>query len=101
MVVLRQAERTVASPGVRTSRLGRDFWLGYALTLPAVLVVVGLVAYPLGYAFWLSLQDIKVGGQGQFIGFGNYARLLFDSQSRIYGLFWNSVKVTALYTGAR
>jgi multiple sugar transport system permease protein len=98
MALLRTAERTAVSAAPRTSRLGRDFWLGYALTLPAFVVVVGLVAYPLGYAFWLSLQDIKVGGQGQFIGLGNYARLLLDSESRIYGLFWNSVKVTALYT---
>ncbi len=101
MALLRTAERTAVSAAPRTSRLGRDFWLGYALTLPAFVVVVGLVAYPLGYAFWLSLQDIKVGGQGQFIGLGNYARLLLDSESRIYGLFWNSVKVTALYTAGR
>jgi len=99
MALLRTAERTAVASSVRSSRLGRDFWLGYALTLPAFLVVVGLVAYPLGYAFWLSLQDIKVGGQGQFVGFANYTRILFDRDSRIYGLFWNSVKVTALYTG--
>ncbi|MCX7622699.1 MAG: sugar ABC transporter permease [Thermomicrobium sp.] len=99
MVVLRSAERTAVPAQTRVSRLGRDFWLGYALTLPAFLVVVGLVAYPLGYAFWLSLQDIKIGGQGQFVGLGNYVRLLVDSDSRIHGLFWNSVKVTLLYTG--
>lgn len=63
MALLRTAERTAVASSVRSSRLGRDFWLGYALTLPAFLVVVGLVAYPLGYAFWLSLQDIKVGGR--------------------------------------
>ncbi len=99
MALLRTVERTSARAGARPTRLGRDFWLGYALTLPACLVVFGLVAYPLGYAFWLSLQDIKVGGQGQFVGLANYARLLFDRDSRIYGLFWNSVKVTVLYTG--
>jgi len=99
---IRTTERPVVAParvGVRRSSLGRDWRLGYALTLPAFAVVIGLVAYPLGYAVWLSLQDIKIGGEGRFIGLANYARLLFDSESRVSGLFWNSVRVTLLYTG--
>ena len=95
--VAEHQQSNVRSP--HRSRLGRDWQLGYALLLPAVVVVLGLIAYPLGYAVWLSLQDIKVGGQGHFIGFANYVRILFDRQSQIHGLFWNSVKVTFLYTG--
>ncbi|HYU18454.1 MAG TPA: sugar ABC transporter permease [Chloroflexota bacterium] len=80
-------------------RLGRDWRLGYALTLPVVLVIVGLIAFPLGYSVWLSLQDIKLGGQGTFVGAGNYSKILLDSTSRIHDQFWNSVYVTAVYVG--
>jgi multiple sugar transport system permease protein len=87
----------VAPPNRRL--LGRDWRLGYGLTLPVVLVIVGLIAFPLGYSFWLSLQDIKLGGAGTFVGLGNYQKLLFDSGARIHASFINSVQVTLLYTG--
>ncbi len=79
--------------------LGREWRLAYALNVPVLLVIVGLIAYPLGYAAWLSLQDIKIGGQGTFIGLGNYTKILFDSSTRINSQFWESVRVTVLYTG--
>jgi multiple sugar transport system permease protein len=79
--------------------LGRDWQLGYALVLPVVAVIVGLIAYPLGYSIWLSLQDIKLGGQGTFVGLNNYRTLLFDSSARIHHDFVNAVRVTVAYTG--
>ncbi|MCC6179675.1 MAG: sugar ABC transporter permease [Chloroflexi bacterium] len=99
MTVTEAAARGVAF-GTSSSRrrFGRDWALGYALTLPVALVIVGLIAYPLGYSVWLSLQDVKVGGVGRFIGFDNYYRILFDSNTRIFSDFWNSVHVTILYT---
>ncbi|MGE3268228.1 MAG: carbohydrate ABC transporter permease [Chloroflexota bacterium] len=86
-------------PTVRRRPFGRDWRLGYALSLPVFLVIIGLVAYPLGYSFWLSLQDVKVGAPGTFIGFDNYYRLLFDSDARIHDAFWSSAKITLLYVG--
>jgi len=85
--------------GTRPARqpLGRDFKLGYALIAPVFLVIVGLVAYPLGYSVWLSLQDVKVGAPGTFVGLGNYYKILFDSEARIHDSFWASVKITFLY----
>src|SRR5438105_1473892 len=79
--------------------LGREWRLAYALSLPVVLVIVGLIAYPLGYAVWLSFQNIKIGGQGTFIGFDNYAKVLWDSSARINSQFWDAVRVTLVYTG--
>src|ERR1700674_3176001 len=79
--------------------LGREWRLAYLLSLPVVLVIVGLIAYPLGYAVWLSFQNIKIGGQGTFIGLDNYAKILFDSSARINSQFWDAVRVTVLYTG--
>jgi len=81
----------------RRHAFGRDWFLGYAFILPVLVVIVGLIAYPLSYSIWLSLQDVKVGGVGRFIGFDNYYKLLFDTNARIHGDFLNSVKVTLLY----
>jgi multiple sugar transport system permease protein len=69
------------------------------MTLPVLLVIVGLIAYPLGYSVWLSFHDVKVGGEGRWIGFGNYYRILFDTDTRIHGLFLNSVRVTIVFVG--
>ena len=64
---------TVASRPTRHA-LGRDWKLGYALVVPVFLVIFGLIAYPLGYSVWLSLQDVKVGAPGTFVGLANYTR---------------------------
>jgi multiple sugar transport system permease protein len=77
--------------------LGRDWKLGYGMAAPVFLVIAGLVAYPLGYSVWLSLQDVKVGAPGTFIGFGNYSKILFDPTARIHDSFISSLKITLLY----
>ena len=79
--------------------LGRDWRLGFALSLPVVLIIVGLIAYPLAYSVWLSLHDAKIGSMGQFVGLENYRRVLLDGTARIHDAFLNSVKVSILYTG--
>jgi ABC-type sugar transport system permease subunit len=47
----------------------------YALVLPAVTVVVGLVAYPFLFAVYVSFTDRLVGTQGQWVGFTNFVYL--------------------------
>jgi ABC-type sugar transport system permease subunit len=47
----------------------------YALVLPAVAVVVGLIAYPFLFAIYVSFTDRLVGTQGQWVGFANFAYL--------------------------
>ena len=60
----------------------------HGLMLPAVIFVVLMVIFPVGYAFWLSLQDYRIGQAVKFIGFGNYTALIQDEQ------FWNGIKLT-------
>lgn len=86
----------------RASRIGarlgnRDWRLGYALVLPAAVVIVGLIAYPFLDSIWMSLQTIRVGGAGRFVGLSNYASLLVGANQSV---FWNSVVVTVEYTVA-
>ena len=73
-------------------RLGRDWAVAYPFMLPMLAVLVGLVAYPFVSAIWLSLTSKFIGGQGQFIGLGNYRRLVLDPT------FQKSVEVSTVYT---
>lgn len=75
--------------------LGPDWRLGFLLVLPVLLVVIGLVAYPFAYSAWLSLQDIRVGGVGRFIGLENYFNLLFGREA---ARFFNSAYVSVVFT---
>jgi multiple sugar transport system permease protein len=98
MSTVQVAARGAALPSTRRRQaLGRDWQLGYALIAPVFLVIVGLVAYPLGYSVWLSFQDVKVGAPGVWVGFGNYYKILFDSEARIHASFWASLRITFLY----
>jgi multiple sugar transport system permease protein len=63
-----------------TSRLRHQtaWWLFLA---PSGAVLTGVMIFPLGYAFWLSLQNYDLGsGSREFIGLGNYQELLDDAR---------------------
>ncbi len=66
--------------------------LGLLFMLPAAVVLLVFLAYPLGLGVWLGFTDIKVGRPGRFVGFENY-QWLFEDQ-----VFWLSVFNTFLYT---
>ncbi|GBF26819.1 inner membrane ABC transporter permease protein YcjO [bacterium MnTg02] len=66
--------------------------LGFLFMLPAALVLLVFLAYPLGLGVWLGFTDVKVGRPGHFIGFDNYEWLFQDD------IFWLSVFNTFLYT---
>ena len=58
-------------PG-RHSRL-REWWeqehvFGYGLIVPAIVLLVTLVAYPFGMAIYFCLSDYWVGSPGDFVG---------------------------------
>jgi multiple sugar transport system permease protein len=94
-------ETAVAAESRRRRRpiddaLGSDWRLAYPLITPILLVMVGLIAYPFVSSIWYSLQDVKIGGQGRFVGLANYTSLLTGAQSE---QFWNSVNVSIVYTG--
>jgi ABC-type sugar transport system permease subunit len=72
---------------------GREAWLGYALILPLLLVMIGLLAYPVVNALLISLQDKRLGTPGRFIGLDNYAELLFRDRR-----FWGVVRNSFVFT---
>jgi multiple sugar transport system permease protein len=66
--------------------------LGIAFMVPAALLLIGLLAYPLVLGTWLGFTDAKVGRPGVWIGFENFTYLITDS------VFMLSVFNTLFYT---
>lgn len=58
--------------------LGKEAGLGFLLVLPLLLVMLGLLAYPVFSAALISLQDKTIGSPGVFVGLDNYKELLFE-----------------------
>jgi multiple sugar transport system permease protein len=73
-------------------------WLGegpmaYLMNVPALVVILSLIAFPIGYSFWLSLQryNLKQPGLRRFLGLSNYVELFGDPAFR------NSITVSAAF----
>ena len=54
---------------------------GLLLLLPLIVVLFGLLAYPIITALGITLQDKMIGMPGRFIVLENYHRLLFKRPS--------------------
>ena len=82
----------VPQPAIATRRRSIE-WLPYLLSLPALLVCVGIfipfvtALYYSTLRFRLNLPALK-----GFIGIANYTNLLYDSE------FWNTVSISLRYT---
>ena len=73
--------------------LMQDGILGYLFLLPALAVILGLVAYPFVNAIVMTFQAKTAGAPGRFIGLANYAELLRNE------VFLRTVWNTFVYTG--
>jgi multiple sugar transport system permease protein len=60
----------------------RDF-LGAAFMLPAAVLLMLFLTYPLGLGVWLGFTDTKIGRGGSWIGLENYVFLWGDSVTRV------------------
>lgn len=68
---------------LRASRLSlanRQALTGYLLVVPALVLLLGLVAYPFFFAIFISFTDRVVGRSGNWVGFENF-RYLFNQPS--------------------
>jgi multiple sugar transport system permease protein len=71
-------ETPAARPGKKSSRTRSERKLAWILCAPAVVVMLAVTAYPILYAFVLSLQklDLRFPEQTEFIGLSNYGTVL-------------------------
>ena len=81
------------------ARLDSPRVLGYLLIVPAAIILLGLLAYPLLLGIWLSLTSATIGNPGQFIGLQNYATIFADPIFR--GAAWYSVFYTICAEGGK
>jgi multiple sugar transport system permease protein len=84
-----QRRATSLSQGARAERR-----LGWLLCAPAVIVMLAVTAYPIGYAVWLSLEryDLRFPAERRFVGLANYATVLTSR------LWWTAFGVTLFIT---
>src|SRR5690606_1400262 len=83
--------KAALSEGARQERR-----LGWLLCAPAVIVMVAVTAYPIGYAIYLSLQryDLRFPARAEFVGLSNYGSVL--SSPYWWDAFWVTLFITAV-----
>lgn len=81
------------SANARTQRRRREVAVAYLLMAPALALVLGVLAYPIGWEIWISLTDFSshVAGERTFVGLANYRRLVADAE------FWYALVITVAY----
>jgi multiple sugar transport system permease protein len=81
--------RARLSEGARAERR-----LGWLLCAPAVIVMIAVTAYPIGYAIYLSFQRYILSAPqlNKFVGFGNYGAVLSSP------FWWHALWVTFIIT---
>ncbi len=88
--------RTGTSPPRRGGRAtGADSRFAFWLILPTMVLLGGVVGYPIVRAIVLSLYSDSITGNSEFIGLGNYLTALVGPES---GEFWSALETTLFFT---
>ncbi len=89
-----QARAAISAPGARRSRASSlsqsaSRWLdnrnvlGLLFMLPAALILLVFLTYPLALGTWLGFTDTKIGHAGVFVGLDNFKFIWGDSLTRL------------------
>ena len=69
----------------------REILVAYALLTPAVLLVLGVLAYPVAWEVWISLTSFASRAESRsFVGVANYRTMLADA------FFWRALATTVV-----
>jgi multiple sugar transport system permease protein len=74
--------------------LNNRHFLGFAFMLPAGVLLLLFLTYPLGLGTWLGFTDTKVGRAGVWVGLDNYKFLWGDEVTRL--ALFNTIFYTAV-----
>jgi len=90
------AVRLSAQPAAKTSPARAEARFAIGLILPSLLVLVLTTTLPIVYLVWSSLQRINpsMSFMNGFAGAQNYTAMVGDAR------FWNSLRLTLVYTGS-
>src|SRR5256885_67174 len=89
--------RTGSVPSRRKQALAdsvrrRDILVASALPTPAVLLMLGVLAYPVAWEVWISLTSFASRAESRsFVGVANYRTMLADA------FFWRALATTVVY----
>lgn len=94
MTAVAQPAAAPAVPTEGTDDTKSERRLAFLLIAPAVLLMIAVTAYPIGYAVWLSLQryNLATPDDTSFVGLQNYITVLTD------GYWWTAFMVTLAIT---
>ena len=102
------ARATIAAQGRAQPRrsavqrwLGRDWWLGWLLVGPVVLIVLALLIYPFIDAILLSFQRRFIGQEGTWVGLQNYIDLFTKPDSKFVKSAWVTLVITGGAIGGK
>jgi multiple sugar transport system permease protein len=86
--------RAAVTAMVQTENRRSERRLAFLLVAPAVILMLAVTAYPIGYAVWLSLEryNLATPGDTAFVGLGNYQTILTDRY------WWTAFVVTLAIT---
>ena len=93
------ARPTVATPSFLARLFDNRHFLGLLFMLPAALLLLVFMTYPLGLGVFLGFTDAKVGRPGEWIGIENYEFLVTDSVFRLS--VWNTFLYTFIASAAK
>ncbi len=92
------ATRTTAPPGKKkvTDKTKAERKLAWMLCAPAVIAMLIVTGYPIGYALYLSFQkfDLRFPDDREFVGLANYGDVL--SSTTWWGDVWTTVIITVV-----
>lgn len=83
-------QRLAQGTGVVELRLGDDA-AGYLFLTPWLIGFFVLTAGPMLYSLYLAFTNYSIFGTTEFIGLGNFERMLSDE------VWWGSVRITLIY----
>src|SRR6056297_4138920 len=69
----------------------REILLGWTMVLPAVLIILSLILYPIVYNVYLSFFDVQPLAENTYIGLENHKNVVLDPG------FWNALVTTVIY----
>ena len=77
-------------------RVKRKQWEPFAFASPSLVLIALVIVFPLGYSFYLSLQnfDLSVGPEYEYVGAKNYVEAVFKDP-RFLGSIWNTAAIIA------
>jgi multiple sugar transport system permease protein len=86
---------SLTSPAPAPAATSQDFTPRYWLfSLPAVLIIAGVIVFPWLFTLYMSVQDWKIGGGQEFVGLRNFAELIGDA--RFLESMWHTLYFTVL-----